>query len=155
MEILVIVLCVAIIACTYIGRILLHKHNKNRFLECNKFITYTDIDEQLKYNLPLYVDNKKKYDYVFGQNDMPLGRAMAFLNFFGRNIYNEEPYLFLCKRPTKDNDFSEYGCIVARTGAYFSTEIVNGDKKKASERKDRSVSFEGLTQIFSLGSIVF
>ncbi len=155
MEILAIVLCVAVIAGIYIGRILLHNHNKTRFIECNKFITYADIDERLTYNLPQYVDNEKKYDYVFGKSDMPLGRAMAFLNFFGRSIYNEEPYFFLCKRPTKDNDFSEYGCIIARTGAYFSTEIVNSDKKKTSDRKDRSISFEGLTQIFNIGSIVF
>ncbi len=155
MKILAIILCVAVIAGIYIVRILLHIHNKKVFNECNRFITYADIDERLTYNLPLYVDNGKKYDYVFGQSNMPLGRAMAFLNFFGRSIYNEEPYLYLCKRATKDNDFSEYGCIIARTGAYFSTEIANLDRKKPSLRKDRSISFKGLTQIFSIGSLVF
>lgn len=149
------ILCITLVVLFYVFRIILHKKNEKRVEACNKFFTYEDIDEKLISALPEYNNSYNHYNFIFHRNDMPLGRAMAFLNFFGRSIYNEEPYLFLCKRATKENDFSEYGCIIARTGAYISDEIVSGNKKQPSDRKDRCVLFSGMTQIASVGGTLY
>lgn len=138
----------------YFCRIVLHKMNKKQVALINKYISNESVDEILEQILPEYNNSSGVYDFVYKGTDIPLGRTMAFLNFFGRNIYKEEPYLYLCKRASKENDFSEYGCIVARTGVYFSEEIPSKKKKKTSERKDRSISFVGLTQMWSIGNIL-
>ncbi len=148
------VVCCIILLVILALRFFHHKMTARKYENCNMRITYSEVDALLLSNLPEYCDTKNKYDHVYAYDEMPLGRAMSFLNFFERSIYDEEPYLFLCKRATKENDFSEYGCIIARTGAYFSSELDADKKKKPARRKDRSISFNGMSLIRSIGSIL-
>ena len=149
----IIVIALIAIAAIILGR-KLHIDNQKRLDECNKFITYDQVDEWLIPVIGTYSNANKQYNYVYTDKNMPLGRASAFLNFFGKSIYNEEPYLFLCKRSSKDNEFREYGCMFARTGIYFSDEINVGSKEIASGSKNKYVSFYGLTQAVSFGSLL-
>lgn len=149
----IIVIALIAIAAIILGR-KLHIDNQKRLDECNKFITYDQVDEWLIPVIGTYSNANKQHNYVYTDKNMPLGRASAFLNFFGKSIYNEEPYLFLCKRSSKDNEFREYGCMFARTGIYFSDEINVGSKEIASGSKNKYVSFYGLTQAVSFGSLL-
>lgn len=148
----IIILIILLISCLIVGR-RLHNGNIIRLNQCNKVILYDQIDEALLEKIGSYIDKANHYNFVYSNTEMPLGRASAFLNFFGKSIYDEEPYLFLCKRSSKDNEFREYGCLFARTGIYFSEEINVGAKTAAEGSKNKSISFCGLSQVFSIGNL--
>ena len=140
-----------------IGAILLHKVNQKKFIEYNKYICDEEIDTQLSSQIDTGENNA--FDYVFHEDTLPLGRVSAFLNNFGRTIYDEEPYVFYCNRSSRDNEFREYGCVIARTGVYLSKE--NPENKNLKEKDatvlkgaDSVIDFSGLTHIFVLGSFI-
>ena len=85
-------------------------HNKNavEFRNYKRILTSDEINEAITSVTAQYRNSEKQYDYVYTTENMPLGRASAFLNYHGTNCWAAEPYLFLCKRSLKDNEFREY-----------------------------------------------
>lgn len=57
-------------------------------------------------------------DYLFTYENMPYGRANAFLNFFEKNIYSDEPLYFSCEPSQTINEFKEYGLMITSHGIY-------------------------------------
>lgn len=125
-----------------------HKEHQTESDSCVTVVTNDCIDNELEREIQGFSDGSNEFNYVYDSNTMPLGRVMAFLNFFGRSIYDEEPYLFLSKRSSRDNEFREYGCVIARTGIYISVENPNNKNRKEKESslppKDSFIDFVGL-----------
>lgn len=95
----------------------------------------------------------KGYTYIYTKEDIPLGRASAFLSFFGRNIYDEEPYLFLCERSNDYDKFREYGVIFARTGIYISKELsLKENGHKVVKDVDKYIPLEGIIYAITYGT---
>ncbi len=132
----------------------LHFYNLGKYSHCDKYYLYDQVDSYILSGIDTYDNSGNKYNYILDNSNMPLGRASAFLNFFGKTIYSEEPYLFLCNRSSIENEFREYGCIIARTGVYFSNEKTNVDSKSTDRAKQKELSFIGLTQIYAIGSFI-
>ena len=132
-----------------------HKKNINNFKNCVKIMTTDEIDTTILAITYNFTIPQGTCNYVYNYVDMPLGRASAFLNYHNTNIYNDEPYVFLCKRSLKDDEFREYGCIVARYGIYISYDNPQNanlrDKQAALPGKDISISFRGITGIRTIG----
>lgn len=132
-----------------IGFAKLHNKNIERLNAYNQAVTFDEMDDVLLPIVDRYKDsNDDSFDYVYKGHSIPLGRAMAFLNFFGKSIYTEEPYMFLCKRSSQDDEFREYGCLFGRTGIYLSDENAN------QSGKDKYISFLGLSQILVIGKLI-
>lgn len=137
--------------------IALHKYSKKEYEIHSKCFSIEQIDELL--TAQIYLSEDKAYDYVYSNSSLPLGRVSAFLNYFNQNIYDEEPYAYYCNRSSRDNEFREYGCIIARNGIYLARE---NTKNKSLKEKDTSVlkatektiAFAGLSHAFLLGSIL-
>ena len=149
--ILIILISFIILICAYIS----HRNNVIRFHTTEKYVVIDWADEQIKNSLKESYRGKS-FNYVFTSKDMPYGRTQAFLNFFGESIYSEEPFLFLCKRSSRDNEFREYGCIFGRKGIYISKENPNNNKLKEKdsrtlESKDSIIRFSTLCKTFSIG----
>ena len=150
---LIILLLIPISVFLYI--IMIHKNAEKRWDECRNYISNEYIDSVLVPEISLKYD--PYYDYVYSGSELPLGRASAFLNYFHRTIYTEEPYMFYCKRSSNDDEFREYGCILARTGIYLSKENIHKSNRKDGyglTGEDEYIDFTGLIHIFSLGSII-
>ena len=140
-----------------IGAILMHCFSQKAYTEYNKYICDEEIDSLLSSQIGRVED--KAFDYVYYGKTLPLGRVSAFLNNFGRTIYDEEPYAFYCNRSSRDNEFREYGCVIARTGVYLSKE--NPENKNLKEKDatvlkgaDSVIDFSGLIHISVLGSFI-
>ncbi len=145
---------IIIICIVFLGLCLLHRSNKEKVAEINRVMLFSEMDEIIQSQIATYANAEKKYDFMYGLKDLPYGRIMAFLNFFGRSIYDEEPFMFLCKRSSRDDVFQEYGVVFARTGIYIMKEISSGDKKQLPESKMTHINLVGLMQIFAVGSHV-
>lgn len=144
-----IIIIVSIASLLGIGFAKLHKTNVERLKEYNQEVTFDDMDDTFHSIIDGYKDsNDGSFNYVYKGCSIPLGRATAFLNFFGKSVYTEEPYLFLCKRSSQDDEFREYGCLFGRTGIYLSEE------NTCQGGKDKYISFFGLTQIFVVGKLI-
>lgn len=134
----------------YVKRRKQHKLNMDALNNCIRIMTTDEVDTAMLKVTDLFEDTESAYNYVYKYVDMPLGRASAFLNYHNTNIYEEEPYLFLCKRSLKDNEFREYGCIVARNGIYFSKDNPGNanlkEKQQALPGEESVITFKGLTQ---------
>lgn len=144
----------AVGACLLIPRWINRRHhNKNavEFRNYKRILTSDEINEAITSVTAQYRNSEKQYDYVYTTENMPLGRASAFLNYHGTNCWVAEPYLFLCKRSLKDNEFREYGCIVSSNGLYFSEDNPKNAKRKekqaALQGKDYQIPFTGLVKV--------
>ena len=153
MEAIIWIISILIVALGVILSYIAHLKNVERIKTCNKFIIFEQMDNLFLLKVGKYNDRLSKYNYVYDNDEMPLGRANAFLNFFGKSIYNEEPYLFLCKRSSKDDEFREYGWMFGRTGTYSSEEINVGGKEIASGSKNKEISFYGLVKVYAIGNL--
>lgn len=144
-----IIIVVGIAILSGIGFAKLHNKNIERLNAYNQVVTFDEMDDVLCPITERYKDsNNDLFDYVYKGKSIPLGRATAFLNFFGKSIYTEEPYMFLCKRSSQDDEFREYGCLFGRTGIYLSDENAN------QRGKDKYISFFGLSQILVIGKLI-
>lgn len=136
----------------------LHYKNVNGLQQCNMKLTEELIEETLCPVLNVDSAMRGQYSYVFHEENMPLGRASAFLNYFGRSIYDENVYLFLCNRSSRDNEFREYGCLIGKEGIYISLENPNNKQCKEKDpflkAKDHEISFKGLTQVAFVGAFI-
>ena len=81
--------------------------------------------------------------YKFTYENMPYGRANAFLNYFDTNIYQEEPYYFSVVPSEEDSEFREYGLMVTDKGVYVSGQYKNSSDSSYSV-KNAMVPFTGL-----------
>lgn len=136
-----------------------HKKNLYEFENSTSSITNDYVDNVIESQIESYADSAHEYSYVYNKNNMPLGRVMSFLNFFGRSIYDEEPYLFLCKRSSRDNEFREYGCVFARTGIYISVENPNNKSQKEKDGSlapnNKCIDFNGLVAVHRIGNTIW
>lgn len=139
----------------YALKIIYHKKNLHALNDCVKIMTNDEVDTTLMSVTDNFQDTKGSYNFVYNYVDMPLGRASAFLNYHKTSIYEEEPYIFLCKRSLKDNEFREYGCIVARNGIYISKDNPENARRKEKQEalpgKEITILYKGLVSVKSIG----
>ena len=94
-------------------------------------------------------DDKNNEEYKFESTNMPLGRVNAFLNYFERDILNEEIYYFSAIPSTNENELREYGLAVTGSGVFIAYQT---DSKKA---KMKEILFAGLSNVnYDAGSDV-
>lgn len=146
-----------ILFCLFVLILVLHKRNEKTFASWNKHLSKNAIDEVLLSQISRV--NDAEYNYVYYYDNLPLGRITAFLNYFGQDIYNEEPYVFYCKRSSRDNEFREYGCIIARTGIYLSVENRKNKRMKDKDSAvlkavEKTIKYAGLTNLFCIGPFI-
>ena len=73
---------------------------------------------------------------------MPYGRVNAFLNYFSKNIYGDEPYYFSVVPSKNIDELREYGIVIARSGIYVSIQKQNNEGKYYCENS--YIEFSGL-----------
>jgi hypothetical protein len=101
------------------------KNNKNWLNNNPLLFSEGEVDQYLSSLTDNIVNIEKgsnKYLYYFTHENMPFGRANAFLNTFGESVFDNEPYAFMCNRSPQDDEFQEYGYIISRKGVYFLTQ---------------------------------
>ena len=153
----IITLAISIIA-VVVCLMVIHRKSQESYSSYNTYITKDEIDEILASRI--IQSSNDAFDFVYTGSNLPLGRVSAFLNYFQRTIYDEEPYAYFCKRSSRDNEFREYGCVIARTGVYFIEENPGNKNLKEKDNtvlqaKETFIPFEGLTHVAALGSLLF
>lgn len=94
--------------------------------------------------------DQNKEEYKFGPCNLPYGRINAFLNYFGKSIYDDEAYYYSAVPSNKSDELREYGVVVARTGIYSSRQInITNEGEKNS--KEIVIPFSGLWKIGMVG----
>lgn len=150
-ELLFLFIICGIVIANYLKKKKEHEQNVIALNNCVKIMTTDEVDTIIMSVTDDFKDTNNDYNFIYNYVDMPLGRASAFLNYHGTNIYEEEPYIFLCKRSLKDNEFREYGCIVARNGIYISKDNPENahlkDKQEALPGKELSITYKGLASV--------
>lgn len=73
----------------------------------------------------------------FTVDDMPYGRATAFISYFNKNLDDEEPIYFSPRMSPDENELREYGTLVTSKGVYISEH----------EKDDIEIPFEGLWDV--------
>lgn len=84
------------------------------------FFTKELLVETLEPNIILLKGNDGRGSRSFWKDDIPLGRANAFLSYFETSIYEEEPLYFAPVRSSTDEELREYGLCVTERGVYCS-----------------------------------
>lgn len=136
------------------------EHDKNMIAYNNswKIMIYDEVDNAILSVIEPYADTEKSYNFTYKYEDMPLGRAAAFLNYHNTTIYDEEPYIFLCKRSSKENEFREYGCIIGRKGIYYCRDNPKNsllkEKENALPGKEEFYPYTGLAKVSCSGTKV-
>ena len=85
-------------------------------------------------NLIAQLDSNKN---KFIDDEMPYGRATAFISYFGRDLSDEEPLYFSPMMSDKEEELREFGCLITNKGLYISS--ANG--------KDIELPFWGIWKI--------
>lgn len=78
------------------------------------------------------VNDKNKSDYKFYASNMPYGRANAFLNYFQRDLMNEEIYYFSAIPSENENEVREYGLAITGSGIFIASQA-NSTKGKTKQ----------------------
>lgn len=90
----------------------------------------TDIDNKI---IPLIntirSSDENKDTYKFGVNNIPYGRANAFLNYFEKGIDTDEIYYFSVIKNKDLNELREFGVMITRYGVYVSKQSANTGSK--------------------------
>ena len=73
----------------------------------------------------------------------PFGRVSYFLNFFNRELGDDEPLYFSPKRSLDSNELREYGTLITTSGLYLSYQTGN-EKSDNFKDHNRSVYFGDL-----------
>lgn len=155
--IILIAVILSVVVIPILCAIILHKRREKVFFAYNSCISNDFVDSTLASLIS--VPKVNNFNFIFSGDSLPLGRISAFLNYFGKNIYNEEPYAFFCKRSSRDNEFREYGCVIARTGIYISEENpgnANLNEKDGTvlESTDTFIDFSGLARVYMIGDSI-
>ena len=77
--------------------------------------------------------NSKRFNF----ENIPFGRATAFISYFNKNLENEEPLYFSVKMSSNEDELREYGILLTTKGLYISTQ----------EGEDIEIPFYGLWKI--------
>lgn len=134
------------------------EHDKNMIAYNNSWqiMINDEVDDAILSVIEPYTDTEKSYNFIYKYEDMPLGRAAAFLNYHNVTIFDEEPYIFLCKRSSKDNEFREYVCIIGRRGIYYCKDNPQNsslkEKEDALPGKDEFYPYAGLAKVSCSGT---
>ncbi|MDD6486540.1 MAG: hypothetical protein PUF61_06340 [Spirochaetales bacterium] len=99
-------------------------------------ISELEIEEKLisaSVNFAEADSNKKR----FMVDEMPYGRATAFISYFEKNLDDEEPVYFSPEMSSDENELREYGTLVTTKGVYISKQ----------GKDDIEIPFEGLWNI--------
>lgn len=94
----------------------------------------------------VYDQDQNFPDYKFIGSNIPYGRANAFLNYFNRNIFTEEPYYYTCYPSKDENEFREYGMMITRSGIFVSEQFQT-DKNSEYSAKNHFLPFTGLRNV--------
>lgn len=119
------------------------RYNKELISKTN--VEYSDdrIDELL-YPIvsELTVSDNNSKEYVFTKENMPWGRAGAFLHYFNRNTMLEEPYYFSVIPSKNIDEIREYGFMITRYGMYYCFQAQNDTGKIIVVNE--SIEFSGM-----------
>lgn len=88
----------------------------------------------------IYESDSNRGDYKFVGESVPYGRANAFLRFFNRNVFFEEPYFYSCFPSSNKEEFREYGILISKNGIFVS-------KENGSNKGDFFYPFRGMKKV--------
>ena len=104
-------------------------------------IKYKELDKNIEKIAKLIAFNdKNKSDYKFSSSNMPYGRVNAFMNYFQRDLINEDIYYFSAVPSENENEIREYGLAVTGSGIFIASQA-NSKKGKTKE-----ILFSGLNK---------
>ena len=104
-------------------------------------IEYKELDKNIEKIAKLIAFNdKNKSDYKFSSSNMPYGRVNAFMNYFQRDLINEDIYYFSAVPSENENEIREYGLAVTGSGIFIASQA-NSKKGKTKE-----ILFSGLNK---------
>ena len=104
-------------------------------------IEYRVLDKNIEKVAELIAFNdKNKSEYKFNASNIPYGRANAFLNYFQRDLINEDIYYFSALPSENENEIREYGLAVTGSGIFIASQA---NSKKG---KTKQILFSGLNK---------
>lgn len=129
-TIILIVVCVI----TYFYRKLMREKRVEEWEKRNVDpVEYRVLDKNIEKIAELIgVNDKNKSDYKFYASNMPYGRANAFLNYFQRDLMNEEIYYFSAIPSENENEVREYGLAITGSGIFIASQA-NSTKGKTKQ----------------------
>lgn len=101
-------------------------------------ISEAEIEEKLIAASVNFAENDKNKN-KFTIDEMPYGRATAFISYFGKNLDDEDPVYFSPKMSPDENELREYGTLVTTKSVYISEK----------DKDDIEIPIEGLWNIHS------
>ena len=84
-------------------------------------ITEVEIEENLISASIKFAENDKNKN-KFTIDNIPYGRVIAFISYFGKNLDDEEPIYFSPKISSDENELREYGILITSKGVYISSQ---------------------------------
>ena len=84
-------------------------------------ITELEIEEKLILASIKFAENDKNKN-KFTIDNIPFGRAIAFISYFGKTLDEEEPIYFSPKISSDENELREYGILITSKGVYISSQ---------------------------------
>ena len=84
-------------------------------------ITEGEIEENLISASIKFAENDKNKN-KFTIDNIPYGRVIAFISYFGKNLDDEEPIYFSPKISSDENELREYGILITSKGVYISSQ---------------------------------
>ena len=129
-TIILIVVCVI----TYFYRKLMREKRVEEWEKRNVDpVEYRVLDKNIEKIAELIgVNDKNKRDYKFYASNMPYGRVNAFLNYFQRDLMNEEIYYFSAIPSENENEVREYGLAITGSGIFIASQA-NSTKGKTKQ----------------------
>lgn len=88
-------------------------------------------------------DNNNE-NYKFDVYNLPYGRINAFLNYFGKSIYDDEIFYYSAIQSMNPNEIREYGTAITRSGIYISKQYRTDDVDNPYKVVDKIIPFERL-----------
>lgn len=82
-------------------------------------ISEVEIEEKLISASVNFAENDKNKN-KFTIDEMPYGRATAFISYFGKNLDDEEPVYFSPEMSSDEDELREYGTLVTTKSVYIS-----------------------------------
>lgn len=96
-------------------------------------IEYRVLDKNIEKVVELIAFNdKNKSEYKFNASNIPYGRANAFLNYFQRDLINEDIYYFSAIPSENENEVREYGFAITGSGIFIASQA-NSKKGKTKQ----------------------
>lgn len=96
-------------------------------------IEYRVLDKNIEKVAELIAFNdKNKSEYKFNASNIPYGRANAFLNYFQRDLINEDIYYFSAIPSENENEVREYGFAITGSGIFIASQA-NSKKGKTKQ----------------------